>query len=1004
MFTEQLEARRYFSLPTFDPAVETQLPVGFQVGQVLQGETKSGSGLIVTGKTGGGLWLTPQADGTYTIAQLMTSGTVFGSGLIFASPSSSDKVFALFTSQGLMIQQPDGSFAAPSGPAVPTDTVIGSAVIEDFNNNKSPDLAVETFAPNAGDPSHGTLGVALFPSGYSAFLPEQDTVLASNFPASQIGAALVTADFNRDANADIIAGGQVFFGDGAGGFTPGPSLNLPPSLVGSSIYADSVQGHPSIDLLMYPAPSTAPDGSAVDSALILLNEGHGAFTPGDHVTLGPAGSTGGNLILGTLASMTPENFPEILTDIAANVVEGDGSPGVAFAFNIGNGTFTSPIDVATPGRALGFFEGENGNAFLICTASNGAVGALEQDSILSSQVTTSFGAVVQLSTDANPAVAGDPVLLTAAASDSIAPGYTSTSAQEGFGQMYFFDGTELLGKVDLESDGIARLLTNSLSAGTHVIHASYVPQAGPSVGAGVSQTLVQTVNAGPAQMPHVTVGSMSLRLPGAPATDYTDVDPAYTVIPRDKGKLQLTLTNTGGMSASGNVAVQLYATRTGSVDSSAVPISVPSLASHSVHLAAGGTTIVNAAFSIPDELPAGTYYITARAAALPDSTLSAQDISDLPAIASSPVKVVWSFGVVGSRTNVKLVRHLSSGAIVTYRLTGGDTGNVVDGGPLTLSNGGVDSTVTITGSDPTSGLTITQTGSTSSNIVALSSVAGLASVDMRQDTPNSITSDHVDHLMLGSIPIAHPNPGVSGYPADVPGNVNLMNPAMSISADHVNGSIVLGNTLGKKALTTMNIGALDAGCDVQLSNAIGKLRIGTAVRGSTLSAPSIASLISSGDFDANLTVTGTTTGATVLGKVAVGGSVGGAARWVVNGNIGKVKIAGDVTGLDILGGASVGPQGSLVSPPASFSATAVQSLTIGGSVSSSIIAAGLDPVDGVLLDGDDRLLPGGSIRSITVGGLLSEDSKILAGSVPVFANVDKSRLQTANDPRFQLPG
>src|SRR5581483_4134684 len=60
------------------------------------------------------------------------------------------------------------------------------------------------------------------------------------------------------------------------------------------------------------------------------------------------------------------------------------------------------------------------------------------------------------------------------------------------------------------------------------------------------------------------------------------------------------------------------------------------------------------------------------------------------------------------------------------------------------------------------------------------------------------------------------------------------------------------------------------------------------------------------------------------------------------------------------------PNGELTTPPAAYSGTQILSLKVGGGITSSLIAAGLDPVDGLLLNGNDQLLPGGAIGSIWV--------------------------------------
>jgi hypothetical protein len=115
-----------------------------------------------------------------------------------------------------------------------------------------------------------------------------------------------------------------------------------------------------------------------------------------------------------------------------------------------------------------------------------------------------------------------------------------------------------------------------------------------------------------------------------------------------------------------------------------------------------------------------------------------------------------------------------------------------------------------------------------------------------------------------------------------------------------------------------------------------------------------------------------------------------------------MRIGGDVENLQLLAGALLGSAGELTSPPATYSGTDIQSFEVGGSVSSSLISAGLDPVDGVLLNGNDMLLTGGAIGYIAIKGPVSDDTRLVASDLPTDAKLDSTTVITAQDPRFTL--
>ncbi len=120
-------------------------------------------------------------------------------------------------------------------------------------------------------------------------------------------------------------------------------------------------------------------------------------------------------------------------------------------------------------------------------------------------------------------------------------------------------------------------------------------------------------------------------------------------------------------------------------------------------------------------------------------------------------------------------------------------------------------------------------------------------------------------------------------------------------------------------------------------------------------------------------------------------------------SIGTLHVLGNVTNCNILAGANFGPDGQLGGGDDTFAAGTINAIQIGGSVNSSLIAAGLDVVDDTFpLDGDDTLIPGGIIRQINIAVTLSDDSKILAAKLPKNATIGGKPVPTAGDPRFMI--
>ena len=84
----------------------------------------------------------------------------------------------------------------------------------------------------------------------------------------------------------------------------------------------------------------------------------------------------------------------------------------------------------------------------------------------------------------------------------------------------------------------------------------------------------------------------------------------------------------------------------------------------------------------------------------------------------------------------------------------------------------------------------------------------------------------------------------------------------------------------------------------------------------------------------------------------------------------------------------------------SFGAGLIGPVTIKGNVIASVLAAGLDPLDGVLHNGDAILAGAASrIARLVVNGTASADS-YFAGKFPSRVSIGGQLVTTASDPRF----
>jgi hypothetical protein len=688
-----------------------------------------------------------------------------------------------------------------------------------------------------------------------------------------------------------------------------------------------------------PPTSATTSAGTVD---VLLGNGDGTFSSPTVVTIS-AGAT-----------ITALNSADLNVDGNADLIAGTVS-GTTSNVNVllgnGDGTFGAASAFAVDGTPLDIETGDmNGDGIPDIISIDAAAGGLPGSGTILPPVTVSAllssppatqTPTITLLTSAQRVISGATVQYAAFVQTPPAPTVTPGTLPKPIdlpapsGAVSFSNGTTLIGVANV-IDGRALLTTTSTGVGIQSITAAYSGDA--NYNGVTSKALPETVLLSAANTPLLVPSLNSLTAPSL-------------FLPKDNGTISINLINGGGGTASGRIAVNLYLSENGVIDSNSIPLNVPSLRSRAILIASGHSAAITAPFVLGAYDPAA-YRIIAQI--VPLTVLTTAEFTQDTLISPTSFEAAGLvFGTVGTHRGLTLTLTDASGDRATLALIGPGMGTV------TQDSGVTD--LTVTGTASTTTLQITRR-------------TGIFQFD--------------------AINVAGSLATINGRNAAVTGQLTVTKSIGSIFlAATGSGNQIMSMDLGAGASTTLSLGNVQA-VDLTSAAPIRSL-VATNWQGGSIIAPSITTLSVRGVFNADVQ----THANTALQSVLLGSVTGG--TWAIAGNIGVFHVIGDFSSTRLFAGANAGPDDVFETDDDTYGAAIIGSILIGGADTTGTIAAGATPPAGGTIESGFSLLPKSAIRSIIVRGAASNDSLFAATRLPVRANLAGVLVATAGDPRFQ---
>jgi hypothetical protein len=965
---EQLENRCLLSGITFGTPITTPLPNGFQFAGALETQADVAQ-VIAKNAAGGGLLYTVQSDGSLKFVQsLNVSGQILWFTQVYDSLVVGSHI-QMLTTADYYVEGPVGTFTRMTNFTYPSDA-ISNAFAFVYNG-----LAIERFVADPSHPGLGNIVLADYTGDlqYGGPVTEVDTVIAADVSRPAFASPILPFPTQFNSPSELYVNGRTWLQQSDGTFAIAPSQPTaipglrPDTKFYSNVRLFTPSGVTSADFA-FPVDGT----NGGDAACEFAPNGDGSILVYRTIDLGGNSDTSGALVPDYWANGQGE-------DLLTTLVDGPGSPAIEVMPAGFNGRFGTPLLISSPDItpfASTTSNPSSGNPTRVLLASEQTSQGFALVSV--PQTFVSSGETVTASIQSP--VVGEPITLTADFSGTY-DGNTVT----------FFDGSQSIGQTTLGSAGTTQLVTSRLAVGSHQITAT--------VAGTFSQTtdaLTIVVNPPPASLPYVAVTAFSFNQDQSFPTNGT----VYSSPPDGTAHVSFTLTNLGSAIASGNVQVSVQITSMDLFDAGPFTLPISPLSSVTVNLAPGAGQTLSGQITFPDDLQAGTYVVTASTSG--DSGLHLSTADTTPFVIQANLPIDWRFGRTAQGTDVPLVRHVSADDTVTFSLTGGGVAVLsTDDSDVTLGTDNPDYALTLSQTTANSSLVITQTGTTQSNIATLTfldtDVDALGSADLRQDTPHALTlgpsggyiNTTINSLMLGTIPLAIPRGAPDGTKPTVPGSVTGSGVVHNLSVDAFNGADIAIYGADFTTPMAVKIGTMSSGSEFHTTQPISDFEVGSADSGSLIDAYYIDILKSSGDFDANLPLSQTPGLVPALGMLQVGGSIAGSdsddATWWLAGNVGSINVSGSISNLQcVIGAAEKFDQYGDPTNPVSYtySTASLGRLSVGGSVSNTNVGAGVDLGASLVLTAKAKLLSGGKIGQLLIGGTVDSNSHFLASQVP----------------------
>jgi hypothetical protein len=961
---EILESRRHLAAVAFGAPVTTNIITSlFNSSATAVGDLNNDGipDLVVGNQDGSGQVLLGTNGGQFTPGPLIGPGAQ----VVAVADFNNDGNLDVATGLGVLPGNGDGTLGlTPPANAytLPLNTVALDAA--DVNGDGNVDLIAVTLTQSsqnsAGSNLPQTLGVSvLLGNGNGSFKAPISTTLGTAAGLGQSFSSIALDDFNGDGKLDVLSAFGVSIGKGDGTFAAPIPFPQAPASTGSSgstgsgastgapaalpsYWAMTVadfNGDGNLDVALLP-----PAGSPAGQVDVLLGKGDGSFGFGTPISLGASATI---TALGN-ADLNGDGQ----TDLIVGQTSSDGNTSfVDVLIGNGDGTFGPAASFALQGVPVGLSAADfnaDGNLDLLAiqaaTGSSLTQGILPATSVsvlLNSQ-TLSLTPTVALGTSAPRVVSGMSATFSAVvqppAPSPVAPGTIPISANSPV------------------PTGRITFMQGATTLGSVTLKNDRAKLTAAVTGVGTQQ--ITAVYSGDVNYSSVTSAPINetvlLTSNTAPllVPALSSVTAPALFVPRDAGSVTVTVTNGGGAIARGRVSIDLFLSPTQTIGASAIALTSAALQNRFVAIGIGRSTTLTGRF-VFSSYPPGVYYLIAQVTPISGLTTDNLTASQLvnPGKLQAPGMV---FGTVGTHQNLSLIVTDPSGNRARLSLSGGGYGSV------TQANGLTD--VTLTGTTTASKLFITPLRGATYSFDSIADSGALFSIT----APRAIVT--------GSLSIG--------------GSIG----SISLAGAGDGGSMPM--TLGSGATTSLSLGTV-AGVDL---NAAAPIRFLAASlwQGGQILAPSIQTIVVKGAFNPDVQTSGPATIQTAILSSIDGGT------WAIPGGIAALRISGDLSDASIYAGANVGPDNVLGTIDDRYSVASIGSIFIGGSDTSSLIAAGAAPSPGGPITSGITLIPNASIARILVRGQVSTESRFLASILPPRALLTGAYVLTASDPRFQV--